>query len=160
MRRPCRTPWGTPRTRRRRRGVTHRLVVRRVYLAIVVAPASQLHEVGVREMLDELAETRVRSEEVLADVRAVGDREALRLAVGRLVHLVHEQAVDIAREEVVPLASPDHLDDIPAGPAEHRFELLDDLAVAAYRTVEALKVAVHDEGEVVETLARREVQRA
>src|SRR5207247_292123 len=114
----------------------------------------------VRQMLDELAEARVWPEEMLADVRAVGDRETLRLTVGRLVHLVHEHAVDVARQQVVPLAAPDHLEDVPAGAAEHRFQLLDDLAVPADRTVETLQVAVDDEGEVVETLARREVQRA
>lgn len=37
--------------------------------------------------------------------------------------------------------------------AELRLQLLDDLAVAAHRAVEPLKVAVDDEGEVVQTLA-------
>src|SRR6266545_883992 len=111
-------------------------------------------------MLDELAQPRIRSEEMLADVRAVGDRQTLRLAVGGLVHLVHEHAVDVAGEQVIPLASPDHLDDVPAGAAEHGLELLDDLPVTAYRAVESLQVAVHDEGEVVEALARREMERA
>src|SRR6266508_3905385 len=111
-------------------------------------------------MLDELAQARIGSEEMLADVRAVCDREALRLAVGRLVHLVHEHAVDVPCKQVVPLTSPDHLDDVPAGAAEDRLELLDDLAVAPHRTVQTLQVAVHDEGEVVETFTRREMQRA
>ena len=44
--------------------------------------------------------------------------------------------------------------------AEDRLELLDDLAVAADRAVEPLQVAVDDEGEVVEALARRDAQRA
>jgi hypothetical protein len=111
-------------------------------------------------MLDQLAKAWVRSEEVLADVGAVGDGEALRLAVGRLVHLVDEHTVDVAREEIVPLASPDHLDDIPPRAAEHRLELLDDLAVATHRTIETLQIAVHDERQVVEPLACREMERA
>ena len=49
-----------------------------------------------------------------------------------------------------------HLDDVPPRAAEHRFELLDDLAVAANRTVEPLQVAVDDEDEVVDLLARRQ----
>ena len=44
--------------------------------------------------------------------------------------------------------------DVPARAAERRFELLDDLAVAADRTVEALQVAVDDEDQVVELFAR------
>ena len=49
-----------------------------------------------------------------------------------------------------------HLDDVPAGAAERRLELLDDLAVAAHRAVEPLQVAVDDEDQVVELLARRQ----
>jgi hypothetical protein len=48
---------------------------------------------------------------------------------------------------------------VPAGAGEQRFELVDDPAVAAYRAVEALQVAVDDEGAVVELLARRERER-
>ena len=40
-------------------------------------------------------------------------------------------------------------------PRKSAFQLLDDLAVAAHRPVEALQVAVDDEDEVVELLARR-----
>jgi hypothetical protein len=56
----------------------------------------------------------------------------------------------------VPVAAPDHLDDVPAGAAEDRLEFLDDLAVAAHRAVEPLQVAVDDEDQVVELLARGE----
>ena len=97
---------------------------------------------------------------MLADVRAAGDRILLELAVEGVVHLLDEDAVDVTCEQVVPLPCPDHLDDVPAGAAEGGFELLDDLAVAAHRSVEALQVAVHDEGQVVEALARGDVQRA
>ena len=52
------------------------------------------------------------------------------------------------------------LDDVPAGAAEVALELLDDLAVAAHRAVEALQVAVDDEDQVVELLARGHADRA
>ena len=45
-------------------------------------------------------------------------------------------------------------------PRKTRFEFLDDLAVAAHRTVEALQVAVDDEDQVVELFARRQRDRA
>src|SRR6185312_4283 len=50
--------------------------------------------------------------------------------------------------------APDHLDHVPARAAEVALELLDDLAVAAHRTVEPLQVAVDHEDEIVERLAR------
>ena len=138
----------------RRAGVRGGRRIGRVHLAVVVAAASQLGEVVVGEVLDQRAQARVGAEELLADRGAVADRHALVVAVERLVHLVDEHAVLVARQQVVPLAGPDDLDDVPAGAAEDRLELLDDLPVAAHRAVEALEVAVDDEGEVVEPLAR------
>ena len=73
---------------------------------------------------------------------------------------LQEGAVGVAGEQVVPLAAPHHLDDVPAGTAEEALELLDDLAVAAHRSVEALQVAVDDEGEIVESFVRRHLQLA
>src|SRR5690606_15656688 len=98
-------------------------------------------------------------EEVLADVLAVGDAVGLELPVGRLVHLPQQLALVVEREHAVPLAAPDDLDDVPAGAAEDALQLLDDLAVAAYRAVEPLQVAVDHPGEVVEALARGDAER-
>ena len=63
-------------------------------------------------------------------------------------------------EQRIPQAAPDHLDDVPAGAAEHAFQFLDDLAVAAHRAVEALQVAVDHEDQVVELLAPGQGDRA
>ena len=46
----------------------------------------------------------------------------------------------VAREQRVPLRSPEHLDHVPAGAGEQRFQLLDDLAIAAHRPVEPLQL--------------------
>src|ERR1700728_2166527 len=58
--------------------------------------------------------------------------------------------------EVVPVGSPDNLNDIPAGATEDRFQFLDDFAVPAYRAVKPLQVAVDDEDQVVELFTGRE----
>ena len=126
----------------------------------IVAAAPQLLELVVGEVLHQLEQLRVLAEEVLADVGAVGDRQVLVLAVDDLAHALGEQAGLVAVEQVVPVAAPDDLDDVPAGAAEGAFEFLDDLAVAADRAVEPLQVAVDDEDQVVELLARREGERA
>src|ERR1700760_211790 len=84
----------------------------------------------------------------------------LEVTVRRDVHQVDQRAVGVLVEQLVPLAAPDHLDDVPAGAPEERLQLLDDLAVAAYRAVQALQVAVDDEREVVQLLARGQADRA
>src|SRR6185369_16227874 len=104
---------------------------------------------------DHVEQARVAAEEMLTEVRAGLDGVFLILAVDDLAHALREQAVAIRGEEGIPVAAPQHLDDVPPGAAEARFELLDDLAVAAHRAVEPLQVAVDDPDEVVEFLARR-----
>ena len=126
----------------------------------IVAAEAQPLQLIVGEVLDHLEQPRIGAEEVLAEVGAVFDGVLLILAVDDLAHPLDEQAVVIRGEQRIPVAAPEHLDDVPAGAAEDRFELLDDLAVAAHRTVEPLQVAVDDEDQVVELLARREADRA
>ena len=139
--------------------VLDRRLVRGKDLPVVVPAARQPLQLVVRHVLDHLAQTRIRPEEVLTDIRARLDGVLLELAVDGRVHLVHEHAVDVAGEELVPLAAPDDLQDVPAHAAECRFELLDDLAVAPNGTVEPLQIAVDHEDQVVEPLAGREVER-
>ena len=129
-----------------------------VDLAVVVPAPGQLAEVVVGEVLDELAQPGVGAEEVLPDVGARLHRVLLELAVAGRVHLVDENAVDVALEQVVPLPAPDDLDDVPAAAPEGGLELLDDLAVAPHRPVEPLQVAVDDEDQVVELLVGGEVE--
>ena len=105
---------------RRGADVLGRRLVRGVDLAVVVAAAAQLEDVVVGEVLDDPAQPRVRAEEVLADVVAARHRVLLELAVEGLVHLLDQHAVDVARQQLVPLAAPDDLDHVPAGAAEQR----------------------------------------
>ncbi len=134
-------------------------LVRGVELSVVVTAAREPLQLLVAEVLHHRPQPRIGSEEVLADVGPALDRVLLELAVDRRVHLVDEHTVDVAREEVVPGRAPHDLDDVPAHAPEDRLELLDDLAVAAHRTVETLQVAVDDEDQVVEPFTRAERQR-
>ena len=82
--------------------------------------------------------------------------ERLVFAVDRRGEPAKQGVVRVAFEQRVPVRSPQDLDHRPAGAAEQPFKLLDDLPVAAHRAVEALKIAVDDEGQIVEPLAGRE----
>ena len=134
-------------------------LVGRVELAVVVTAPAEAGQVVVGEVLHQPAEARVGAEEVLTDVGPAGHGVLLELAIDGLVHLVDERPVRVPGQQVVPLAAPDHLDDVPAGAAEDPLQLLDYLAVAADRPVQPLQVAVDDEGQVVEPLAAGDPQR-
>ena len=58
----------------------------------------------------------------------------------------------------IPITSPDHFDTIPTGSSENRLQLLDDLAVASYRTIESLQVAVDDERQIIKLITSRQTQ--
>ena len=139
--------------------VLHRRRVRGVHLERIVTAAVELPHLVVGQVGHQRLQLR-RVEEVLAHVRAVLALEVLVLAVDALLHALEQDAVLVLREELVPARAPDDLDHVPAGAAEHAFELLDDLAVAAHRAVEPLQVAVDDEDQVVELLAAAERDRA
>jgi hypothetical protein len=132
--------------------VLRRRVVGRVDLLRVVAAAGQGPDLVVRHVGDHGLQLGVLAEEVLAHVGAVLRLEVLVLAVDRLLHPAQQDAAAVAGDQRVPAGAPDGLDDVPAGPAEDALQLLDDLAVAAHRPVEALQVAVDDEDQVVEPL--------
>ena len=140
--------------------VLARRLERGVHLPVVVPAAGQAADLVVRQVLDHLAQPRVTAEEVLADVGARLHAVGLELPVRRGVHLVDQHAVGVLRQQRVPVAAPDDLDHVPAGAAEERLELLDDLAVAAHRAVEPLQVAVDHEREVVQFLAGGQADRA
>ena len=131
-----------------------------VHLAVVVAAALEVPDLFVREVVDHRLGAGVATEEVVADEAAVLRLVGLVVAVRRLVHEVHECAVAVLGEQRVPFAAPDDLDDVPAGTAEVRLELLHDLPVAAHGTVEALEVAVDDEVQVVELFVGCDVEHA
>ena len=140
--------------------VIHRGVIGVPHLLVVVAAAVQPPDVVVRHGRDHLLQLGILAEEVLARVRAALGFEVLVLAVDAFLHHPAQQALGVARQQRIPARAPDHLDDVPAGAEERGFQLLDDLAVAAHRTVEALQVAVDHEHQVVELLAHRHGDRA
>ena len=131
-----------------------------VDLAIVVATATQRPNLFVGPVLDHLGGARITTEEVLTDIGAVVGLKGLVVAVTSVVHDVDKSAVAVSLQQRIPARSPDDLDDVPAGTAEDGLQLLDDLAVATYWAVQTLKVAVDDEGEVVEFLIGGNLQEA
>ncbi|MNO79606.1 hypothetical protein D3C76_707800 [compost metagenome] len=133
--------------------VVDRLVVGRIDLVRVVAATVELPDFLVGEVLDHLQQFRTRAEEVLTHVGTVLRLVVLVFAVDDFVHALLQQAGVVLGEQRVPEAAPDDLVDVPLGAAEHAFQFLDDLAVAAYRAVQALQVAVDHEDQVVQLLA-------
>ena len=133
-----------------------RRVVGGVHLVRIVAAPVQAPDVLVAHVGDHLLELRVAAEEAFPGIGAALGLEGLVLPVDRLLHAVAKQSGGVLVEQGVPVRAPDHLEHLPSRAVEGAFELLDDLAVAAHRAVEALQVAVDDENEIVELFPRGE----
>src|SRR5262245_46763016 len=84
----------------------------------------------------------------------------LVVTIDGFVHPLLQQSFLIVSEERITESAPYDYDDIPTRTAKCAFELLNDLAVSANRSVETLQVAVDNENEIVEPLARRQTQYA
>ena len=97
---------------------------------------------------------------MVANVRPGFDAVLLVLPVNNLTHSRDKFAVLVIIKQRVPVISPDDFNAIPSGPAERRFELLNDLTIAANRTVQPLQVAIDDPDKVVQSFTRAQRNRA
>src|SRR5208337_2141849 len=122
----------------RRSRVLHRRLIRGVHFDRVVTAQPHAGELLVRKMLDHLQQPGIGAEKILPEIRAALHEIFLVLAVGDLAHAPDEQAIAIGLNDRIPIAAPDQLDDVPSRAAENRLQFLDDLAVSADRSVEAL----------------------
>src|SRR3546814_6433052 len=91
---------------------------------------------------------------MLARVGAAEGLAVLVLAVDGFHHQLAQLAGGVAGEERIPVAAPDGLDHVPAGAAEVAFQLLDDLAVAAHRAVQALQVRSEEHTSELQSIMR------
>ena len=132
------------------RGLVRGIDLERVVAATLQRPDFLVGHVGNQRLQFE------RVEEMLADVSAVLGFVRLIVAVVHFHHALAQHAIDVAGEQFVPLAVPHDFDDVPTGAAEFAFQLLHNLAAAAYRAVKALQVTVHYEDQIVQMLARSE----
>src|ERR1039458_4034898 len=101
-------------------GGLHGRFVSVINLARIVPAAAQLEQIFVAQVGHQVEQFGVLAEEILADVGAVAGDVGLHFAIHHLRHAFPQQAGGIAREQGVPIAAPDKLDDIPAVAAEAR----------------------------------------
>ena len=124
--------------------------VGRVDLVRVVAAAVQTPDVLVGHVGHHRFQFGILAEEMLPRIGATLGLVVLVFAVDRFFHALAQQSVLVLGQQRIPVGAPDDLDDTPAGTAEYAFQFLDDLAVAAHRTVQPLQVAVDHENQVVQ----------
>ncbi len=120
----------------------------------IVTTTPQPVDVLVGQMRRQLRKLRVLVKKMFAVKPAVGRRQCLELAVNGLVKRAQQQHLRIAREQRVPIGSPQKLDHVPTGAGKKPLELLNDRTVASHRAIESLQVAIDDEDQVVEPFAR------
>ena len=120
----------------------------------VVSATTQVANLIVAQVFNQLQQIGMPTEEVVANVGSGLDAVLLELTVYDLAERLDEDARLIGIEQRLPVAAPHDLDDVPTGSTEDTFEFLNDLAVASNWPVQPLQVAVDDPSEVVEFLSR------
>ncbi len=139
--------------------VGRRLGIGRIDLVWIVAAAVEPPDILIGHIRHHLLQLGILAEEVFPGIGAALGLVGLIVAVHRLFHALHQGAVLVAGKQWIPVAAPDHLDDMPAGAAEYRFQLLDDLAIAAHRAIQPLQVAIDHEYQIIEPLTARQGDR-
>ena len=134
--------------------------VGRMHFDGIVPAQSHARQLLVGKMLNHFEQARVGAEQILAEVCSALDEIFLILPVADFSETPYQNAIAVGANQAIPVRAPDHFDDIPSRTAEDGLEFLNDLSVAAHRTVEALQVAVHHENQIVEILARSQRDRS
>ena len=123
---------------------------RGVNLVRVVSAAVESPDVFIGHIRHHGSQFIVLAKKVLPGIGAAFGFECLELTVHRFFHSASEQSLGVAHQQRVPVRTPDQLNDIPARASEITLEFLNDLAVAPYRAVKALQIAVDDKNQVVQ----------
>ena len=97
---------------------------------------------------------------MLALLIARQNRVALVISIQALFHTMSQHTIMVGCQQRIPTTAPDHLEYLPIGAPESPLQLLNNLAVAPHRPVETLQIAVHHEHQVIQTLARGDINRA
>ena len=137
----------------------NRLVVGGIDLRRVVTAAIETPDIVIAHVGHHLTKLRTFPEEMLARVGAAHPLVGLILPVHGFFHPLTQDPVLVLGQKRVPIAAPDHLDDVPACATKTRLEFLDDLSVSTNRTVQPLQIAIDHKNQVVEFLPTRERDR-
>ena len=129
--------------------MVHRLVISRIHLLRIVAAALQTPNIVVAHVGHHLERLGVLAKEMLPHIGAVIGFKSLVVTVYCVHHQLAQVAFFVARQQGLPVAAPQQLDDVPACATELAFQLLDNFAVATHRAVQTLQIAVDDKNQVV-----------
>ena len=140
-------------------GGLHRSIKSRINLLGIMAAATQIANFLIGHVGHHLQRSRIATEEMLAHVSAVIGFECLVIAVVALHHDLAQRTIFVGGQQRIPLAAPDQLDHVPARSTELTLKLLNDLAIAPHRAIQALKVAIDHENQVVEFFPRGKADR-
>ena len=101
--------------------VLQRASVGGVDLAVIVAAAAQCPNLIIGHVFYQLGRALIAAEEVLAHIGAIVGLEGLVVTVRGGVHDVDQGTFGVLFQQLIPAATPNDLDDLPAGTAEEGF---------------------------------------
>ena len=94
---------------------------------------------------------------MLALLIARQNRVALVVPIQALFHTMSQHTVVVRCQQRIPTTAPDHFEYLPISTPESPLQLLNNLAVAPHRPVETLQIAVHHKHQIIQTLARSDI---
>ena len=102
--------------------VLERPLVGVVDLCGIVAAAMQPDQLVVGIVFHQLQQLWILAEEMLAQIRSTLGLVCLEVAIHGLFHALQQQPLVVAREQLIPIRTPDDLDDIPSRAEERALQ--------------------------------------
>ena len=153
------TFFGLRKNHRRCAAVIGCCMIGRINLAQIMTAAFESIDFFVSERGTDGLQARTLTKEMFAIERAIIRSKSLQLSVHRAIECINQFTVGITRKERIPIRAPQEFDHIPASATKQGFQFIDDVTIAAHRSIETLQVTVDNEDEVIEFFARGQRER-
>ena len=98
--------------------VLHRRMIGGVNFAVIVTAPTQIPNLLIGPILHHFRGARIPTEEVFAHISAIISFERLVVTIQALGHYFQQRMVVILGQQPIPAATPNHLDNVPAGASE------------------------------------------
>ena len=118
--------------------VLHSSGVCGIHLLWIMTTTAQVPNIIVAHLGHHFQGARIATKEMFAHISAIVGFEGLIVAVQGFHHDPAQCAVFVSCNQLIPVATPNEFDDVPTCATKLAFQLLNDLAVASHRTIQAL----------------------
>ena len=125
------------------------LMVSSINLIWIMTSSIKFINFLIGEAFHQLACFRMLTKKVFASVSSSFCFKILHFTINDFIHYFLEMASFVFSNNRIPKPTPNNLDNVPAGPSELSFQLLNYFSISSYRTIQSLKIAIYNKDQII-----------